>query len=106
MFKPWDKFENDRRRPSGHGPRCRAPLQEGKVIFNDESGTENLNEIFVSTPAKASSSTEFMTKIVNAVGTTCQTVTAEYSSNKPLKLTFALANAIMIEYFMAPRVED
>jgi proliferating cell nuclear antigen len=83
-----------------------SEMGEGKVTIDDGSGIENLSELSVGTPAKATFSTEIMAKIVKAVGTSSQSVTAEYSSNKPLRLTFTLSNSVKIEFFMAPRVEN
>jgi proliferating cell nuclear antigen len=79
---------------------------EAKVTIDEKSGIENLNEISVGAPSKASYSAEFISKIVKAIGASSQLVTMEYSSNKPLKMAFALPNAVKIEFFMAPRVED
>jgi hypothetical protein len=75
-------------------------------VIDDKSGIENLNEISVLMPSKATYSTELLTRIIKSVGSSCQTVIAEYSTNKPLKLGFALSNAVKIEFFMAPRIED
>lgn len=83
-----------------------SELGNGQVIIDDKSSIENLNEISVLEPSKATYSTEFITRIIKSVGQSCQTVTAEYSTNKPLKLVFALPNAVKIEFFMAPRIED
>jgi len=79
---------------------------EAKVTIDEKSGIENLNEISLGAPSKASYSAEFISKIVKAIGASSQLVTIEYSSNKPLKMAFALPNAVKIEFFMAPRVED
>ena len=83
-----------------------SDLGEGRVIIDDKSNIENLDEISVTAPSRSTYSIEFMTKIVRAVNTTSQTVTVEYTSDKPLKLTFALPNAVKIEFYMAPRIED
>jgi len=79
---------------------------EGKVMIDDKSGIENLNELSVVAPSKATYNSAFISRMVKAVGTTSQSVTAEYSSKMPLKLTFGLANAVRIQFFLAPRVED
>lgn len=78
---------------------------EAKVTIDEKSGIENLNEISVAAASKASYSAEFISKIVKAIGTSSQPVTMEYSSNKPLKMAFALPNAVKIKFFMVPRVE-
>jgi hypothetical protein len=83
-----------------------SELGQATVAIDDKSNIENLNEISITAPSKGTYSTEFITKIVKAVNTTSQTVTFEYTSGKPLKLTFALPNAVKIEFYMAPRIED
>lgn len=79
---------------------------EAMVTLDDKSGIENLNEISINKPSKATYSSEFMAKLVKAVGVSAEKVIAEFTSKMPLKLTFALPNAVKIEFFMAPRVED
>jgi len=81
--------------------------EEAQVVIDEKSNIENLNEISVDTPCKASFSTEFILRLVKAMSSSsCTNVTAEYGSKKPIKLTFALPNAVRIEFFMAPRFED
>lgn len=84
----------------------RGDSGEAKITLDDKSGVENLNEISITKPSKATYSSEFMSKIVKAVGSSSEKVTAEFTSKMPLKLTFGLPNAVKIEFFMAPRVED
>lgn len=84
----------------------RGDSGEATVTLDDRSGIENLNEIAVSKPSKATYSSEFMSKMVKAVGASSEKVTAEFTSKMPLRLTFALPNAVKIEFYMAPRVED
>jgi proliferating cell nuclear antigen len=79
---------------------------EAKVTIDERSGIENLHEISIGAASKASYSAEFISKIVKAIGASSQLVTMEYSSSKPLKMAFALPNAVKIEFFMAPRVQD
>jgi proliferating cell nuclear antigen len=84
----------------------RGDSGEAKVTLDDMSGIANLNEISVSKPAKGTFSLEFMSKIIKAVGPSSEKVTAEYTSKMPLRLTFLLSNAVKIEFYMAPRVDD
>lgn len=84
----------------------RGDSGEAIVTLDDKSGVENLSEISITKPSKATYSSEFMSKMVKAVGASSEKVTAEFTSKMPLKLTFALPNAVKIEFFMAPRVED
>ena len=85
----------------------KSELGEGRIEIDDKSNIENLNEISIVTPSKATYGTELIAKMVKAVGTaTCQTITVEYATNKPLRLTFALPNAVTIDFYLAPGVED
>jgi len=84
----------------------RGDSGEATVTLDDKNGIENLNEILITKPSKATYSSEFMSKMVRAVGASSEKVTAEFTSKMPLKLTFALPNAVKIEFYMAPRVED
>jgi proliferating cell nuclear antigen len=84
----------------------RGDSGEATITIDEKSGVENLNEISITKPSKATYSSEFMSKMVKAVGASSEKVTAEFTSKMPLKLTFALTNAVKIEFFMAPRVED
>lgn len=87
---------------------CSAKGDSGEAIvtLDDKSGIANLNEISIKKPSKATYSSEFMSKIVKAIGASAEKVTGEFTSKMPLKLSFALPNAVRIEFFMAPRVED
>lgn len=84
----------------------RGDSGEATVTLDDKSGVENLNEISITKPSKATYSSEFMLRMVKAIGTSSEKVTAEFTSKMPLKLTFTLPNAVKIEFYMAPRVED
>lgn len=84
----------------------RGDSGEAIVTLDDKSGIENLNEISVTKPSKATYGSEFMTKLIKAIGASSETMTAEFTTKMPLKLTFSLPNAVKIEFFMAPRVED
>ena len=48
---------------------------EAKVTIDEKSGIENLNEISVGAPGKASYSAEFISRIVKATGASSQLVT-------------------------------
>ena len=63
-------------------------------------------EISITKPSKATYSSEIIARIVKSVGASTEKVIGEFTSKMPLKLTFELRNAVKIEFFMAPRVED
>jgi proliferating cell nuclear antigen len=79
---------------------------EATITLDDMNGIENLHEISINKPSKATYSSEIMSKIVKAVGVSSEKVTGEFTSKMPLKLTFALRNTVKIEFYLAPRVED
>ena len=83
-----------------------SDLGEAKVTIDDKSGIDNLKEISVTQPSKATFSTEFISRVVKAIGSSSQEIVTEYAANKPLKMTFVLPNAVKVEFFMAPRVSD
>lgn len=83
-----------------------SDLGEAKVTIDDKSGIDNLKEIIVTQPSRATFSTEIISKVVKAVGPSSQEIVTEYATSKPLKMTFVLPNAVKIEFFMAPRVQD
>ncbi len=59
-----------------------SEIGEGRIEIGDKSNMENLKEISVTTPTKATHGTELIAKIVKAVSTTlCQTVTDEYATH-------------------------
>ena len=45
-------------------------------------------------------------RVVKVFGLSSEEIVAEHVANKPLKMTFALPNAVKVEFFMAPRVQD
>jgi proliferating cell nuclear antigen len=87
---------------------CSAKGDSGQAIvtIDDKTGVENLHEISIAKPSKATYSSEIMSRMVKAVGASSEKVTAEFTSKMPLKLSFDLPNAVKIQFFMAPRVED
>ena len=83
-----------------------SDLGEAKITIDDKSGIDNLKEISVTQPSKATFSTEFISKVVKAVGPSSKEIVIEYAANKPLKMTCMFLNAVKVEFFMAPRVAD
>jgi proliferating cell nuclear antigen len=84
----------------------RGDSGDATITLDDKNGVENLHEISITKPSKSTYSSEFMSKMVKAVGAFSEKVTAEFTSKMPLKLSFDLPNAVKIQFFMAPRVED
>ena len=51
-------------------------------------------------------SLEYLNPVIKAVGTTAGLITCEFSSAKPLRIEFKVANIGRIHFYLAPRVES
>ena len=49
---------------------------------------------------------EYLNPIVKAVGASVESVTCEFSTEKPLRVEFKVANIGRIHFYLAPRVES
>ncbi len=78
----------------------------GEVVIDLEKGMEQLTDISVNQESVGTYSLEYLNPIVKAVGTTAGSVTCEYSSAKPLRIEFKVANIGRIHFYLAPRVES
>jgi len=78
----------------------------GEVVIDLEKGMEQLTDISVKQESTGTYSLEYLNPIVKAVGTTAGSVTCEYSSAKPLRIEFKVANIGRIHFYLAPRVES
>jgi proliferating cell nuclear antigen len=78
----------------------------GEVVIDLEKGMEQLTELSVKQDSIGTYSLEYLNPIVKAVGTTAGSVTCEYSSAKPLRIEFKVANIGRIHFYLAPRVES
>jgi len=67
---------------------------------------EELPEISVKQDSTATYSLEYLNPIVKAVGNTTGIVICEYSTAKPLRIEFKVANIGRIYFYLAPRVES
>jgi len=57
--------------------------------------------------SKATFSIDYITSILKALGGVADTVDVQYSSKKPLKMTFSLnSQGASLQFFLAPRVSD
>ena len=71
-----------------------------------EKNEDELTELDVKANSSGTYSLEYLNPIVKAVGTTVETVTCEFSSSKPLRIEFKVANIGRIHFYLAPRVES
>ncbi len=78
----------------------------GEVAIDLEKGTEEITNISAKQESIGTYSLEYLNPVVKAVGTTAGTVTCEYSSAKPLRIEFKVANIGRIHFYLAPRVES
>ncbi len=76
------------------------------MVIDLEKDTEDIQNLTVKGQSVGTYSLEYLTPIVNAVGTTAGSITCEYSSAKPLRIEFKVANIGRIHFYLAPRVES
>ena len=78
----------------------------GEVNIILEENKDELTELESKTDSSGTYSLEYLNSIIKAVGTTVETVTCEFSSAKPLRIEFKVANLGRIHFYLAPRVES
>lgn len=82
---------------------ARSDKGELEARFSLENGS--LLEYEVKQPAQASYSLNYLEEIVSKAYRVSDLVTVEFSTNKPLSLTFDIAGGGVLRYFLAPRLE-
>lgn len=65
-----------------------------------------VQEVIVKENSKSAYNMDYISKIVKALAPSCGTITLEYSSKKPLRLEFILLNALKVQFFLAPRIDN
>ena len=78
----------------------------GEVNIILEKNKDELTELDVHADSSGTYSLEYIIPLVKAVGTTVETITCEFSSAKPLRIEFKVANLGRIHFYLAPRVEN
>ena len=78
----------------------------GEVNIILENGKGEITELDVKAESKGQYSLEYLNPIIKAVGSTVETVTCEFSTAKPLRIEFKVANLGSIHFYLAPRVES
>ena len=78
----------------------------GEVVINLEKDNEEIQDLTVKEDSDGTYSLEYLNPVVKAVGTTAGTITCEFSSAKPLRIEFKVANIGRIHFYLAPRVEN
>ncbi len=75
----------------------------GEVVIDLEKDDE---EITSNEDSVGTYSLEYLNPVVKAVGTSVGSITCEFSSAKPLRIEFKVANIGRIHFYLAPRVES
>ena len=78
----------------------------GEVNIILENGKGEITELDVKAESKGQYSLEYLNPIIKAVGSTVEAVTCEFSTAKPLRIEFKVANLGSIHFYLAPRVES
>jgi proliferating cell nuclear antigen len=78
----------------------------GEVLISLQKQQDELSEISVKEESTGTYSLEYLNPIVKAVGTASGSIVCEYSSAKPLRIEFKVANMGRIHFYLAPRVES
>ena len=78
----------------------------GEATINLEKDMEDVEDISVSQESSGTYSLEYLDPIVKAVGGTADSIICEFSSEKPLRIEFKVANIGRIHFYLAPRVES
>jgi proliferating cell nuclear antigen len=78
----------------------------GEVIIDLTRNQQELRCLSVKEESTGTYSLEYLNPVVKAVGTTAESITCEYSSAKPLRIEFKVANIGRIHFYLAPRVES
>jgi proliferating cell nuclear antigen len=71
-----------------------------------EDPLHTVQEVIVKENSKSAYNMDYISKIVKALAPSCDTITLEYSSKKPLRLEFVLLNALKVQFFLAPRIDN
>ena len=78
----------------------------GEHHQNFEKDMDGLEELSVTQESTGTYSLEYLNPIVKAIGSTAGSITCEFSSAKPLRIEFKVANIGRIHFYLAPRVES
>lgn len=82
----------------------KSNTQEGEQL--EENPLLPVQEVTVKENSKSSYHIDYISKIVKALAPSCNIITLEYSSKKPLKLELVLLNTLKFQFFLAPRIDN
>lgn len=78
----------------------------GEVTIELDTSMDALEELTCKEKGNGTYSLEYLNPVVKAVGSTAGSITCEFSSSKPLRIEFKVANVGRIHFYLAPRVES
>jgi len=78
----------------------------GEAFEKFEKDMQELEGISVSQESAGTYSLEYLNPIVKAIGSTSGSISLEFSSSKPLRIEFKVANIGRIHFYLAPRIES
>jgi proliferating cell nuclear antigen len=78
----------------------------GEVVIDLDKDDKEIEEISSKEDGEGTYSLEYLNPVVKAVGSTAGFITCEFSSAKPLRIEFKVANIGRIHFYLAPRVES
>lgn len=78
----------------------------GEVVIDLSKDLKEIEEISSKDDSTGTYSLEYLNPVVKAVGTTAGNITCEFSTAKPLRVEFKVANIGRIHFYLAPRVES
>lgn len=78
----------------------------GEVTIDIAKDEKDIEEIAAKEDSAGTYSLEYLNPVVKAVGGTAGLITCEFSSVKPLRIEFKVANIGRIHFYLAPRVES
>ena len=76
------------------------------AAIEDEALSKYIEEISSKSDSEGTYSLEYLNPVVKAVGSNAGFITCEFSSAKPLRIEFKVANIGRIHFYLAPRVES
>jgi proliferating cell nuclear antigen len=78
----------------------------GEVVIDLDKDDKDIEEISSKADSIGTYSLEYLNPVIKAVGSTAGLITCEFSSAKPLRIEFKVANIGRIHFYLAPRVES
>ncbi len=78
----------------------------GEVVIDIDTDDDAIEEIVSQDESTGTYSLEYLNPVVKAVGNSVGNITCEFSSSKPLRIEFKVANMGRIHFYLAPRVES